>query len=115
MSSKSTEWKKINLTQDPLDFTGTTSSELEVADGSFISLKLKLKSGRVVRIRKNDYSINIEEPVIPVQMKYLARTTTGLERLFDKEEDAQTAISGVDGEVKQVAVPLNNELNSLPF
>ena len=106
-----TEWKRIDLSKDRLDFANASSSELESdSNGYFISLTMKLKNGKTVRIRKNDYSVLLEEPVIPTFTKYLATTDKGLKHLFDSEDAANAALQGLDGDVKEVAVPVDDEL-----
>lgn len=107
MTTKNTEWKRVSLSKDNLDFTGALHSSLENDGDSFISLSFTLKSGRKLRIRKNDYSVCIEEPVVPMMTKYLFKTDVGIKTLFDSREEANAAMRAVncDSEVEEIKVP----------
>lgn len=113
--SQTTEWKQLRLSDEKPDFSGALRAHLECGGDQFIALTLKLRNGRTIRIRKNDYSICIEEPVIPTITKYLAKTEHGLERLFDEKEKAEEALLGVEGEVKEVIMPVGQLDKELLF
>lgn len=115
MSAKQTEWKRIRLSKERIDFAGITDSSIEHDEDCFLALTLKLKCGRTVRIRKADYGVSLEEPVVPMQTKFLARTKQGLEKAFDSEILARDAIHGLDGEITEINVPVENHENDLPF
>ena len=116
MSSKITEWKRIDFSKEPLDFSGALRADLENDGNALIALTFHLKNGRTVRLRKSDYTVVVEEPVIPVQTKYIAKSKTGLTLLCDSHEEAEKALSGIeDGEIVQTIVPKQEKETEIPF
>jgi hypothetical protein len=120
MSTKQTEWKTLSLTKDQLDFSKALHASLESDGDNFISLTFKLKCGRIVRIRKNDYSVRIEAPITPMETHYIAKAFTGLQMTFKSREEADNALSGISGEVQEISVPakqaqLTEDFSDLPF
>ncbi len=117
--NKQVEWKRLSLDKT-LDFSGALSSQLEHDGDQFISLTLKLKNGQLVRIRKNDYSVSVEAPVIPTEMKFMAKIG-GVSQLFNTKEEAEKALEGFDdAQFEAVKVPketkqLAETLDDLPF
>lgn len=105
MSTEQTEWKSIDLTLANLDFTGTKNASIESDGRQFISLTLTLRNGQIVRIRKNDYSVVLESPVIPMETKYIVKTKEGLSAAYDNEQRAREIAEKLDGEMTEVQVP----------
>lgn len=116
MSNKTTEWKRIKLSNESIDFSGATSSEMETDGDSFISLALRLRSGRLIRIRKSDYATILEEPSIPMVTKYLAKTSSGLQSVFNSKAEADQAVYGIeDAEVIEQLIPERIRINRTPI
>ena len=101
--SKTTEWKSIQLRSDTPDFSGAKEAALEHDGNTFLQLTLKLRDGRTVRIRKDNYSVALEELVIPMKTGYIA-TIGEFSRQFDSEEAAQKSLEGYSGEVTESKV-----------
>jgi hypothetical protein len=121
MSSKQTEWKRIYLSKDAPDLSRAAHVSLETDGDSFIAVTFKLKCGRVVRIRKNSYDVTVEEPVVQMDTKYLAKTPTGLTHQFNTRDEADRAIADIDGgEVVEISVPraqvaIESKIDEIPF
>lgn len=105
---KNTEWKAVPLTKARLDFTGATKASLECDGNSFISLTMHLRNGQTVRIRKENYGVTIEAPVIQMETKYLVKTEAGLTATFDTEDKALQALGDQKGDVSEIQVPVQD-------
>lgn len=115
--NRTTEWKAVPLSKDIPEFSGAKKAYLEHDGNSFLSLTLILKDGRTVRIRKESYSVTIEEPIVPTKSVWVAKVGV-LSTPFDTEEQANEAIKDLDGEVSEVKVPVSSNklaLSELPF
>lgn len=88
MDNKQTEWSTLDLKKNDLNFTGTLDSHLEHNNGTFVSLTLKLANGSLLRLRKNDYSISLEAPVVPVVTKFFVQLKGLQSQYFDSSEEA---------------------------
>lgn len=118
MSTKQTEWRSVDLSKEELDFSGALFSHLENTQGSFVSLTLKLKNGRTVRIRKNDYSTVVESPVVQMVTHYVVKSKHGLSAVFTDEHEAARAHEEIDGsELSEIQVPKKQDQlpSDLPF
>ena len=113
--SKNTEWKPVSLKTDSLNFVGVQSGALEHDGDSFIALTLKLADGKTVRIRKADYGVRVEEPIIPVTVKYIATTPRGLKAEFLTKLEAEEALNGSEGEVVEITIPKERQTDEIPF
>lgn len=106
MSTKQTEWKSVDLSKNMLDFSGASSAQLEQQNGNLLSLTFKLKDGQTVRIRKNDYSVTVEAPVIPMITKYTVTTKDGLTKQLTSKAEAEELAEKLEAEITEVHVPL---------
>lgn len=119
MSTKQTEWKAVDLSKNILDFSGASSAQLEQQNGNLLSLTFRLKDGKTVRIRKNDYSVTVEAPVIPMITQYTITTKDGLTKTLTDEREAKELAERLEAEISEVHVPLEQpqleNMNEVPF
>ena len=119
MSTKQTEWKAVDLSKNILDFSGASSANLEQQNGNLLSLTFRLKDGKTVRIRKNDYSVTVEAPVIPMITQYTITTKDGLTKTLTDEREAKDLAEKLDAEISETHIPLEQpqlqNMNEVPF
>lgn len=115
---KTTEWKRVDLSREKLDFSNASYAHIENESGGFISLTFILKSGLTVRIRKSNYDVCVESPIIPTEKIYTAKIGM-LTTSFKTREDAEKAIQDYsDGEIIEDEKPIKEQEfcnNEVPF
>lgn len=113
--NKVTEWKRLALSKEKIDFSNVRSASLDLDGDSFVSLTFSLRDGQVVRLRKSNYDVQVESPVIPMETIYQVKVGQ-LSTTFKSKQEAEEALGSMDGDIEEIQIPKQQPvLEDLPF